>query len=121
MGLKFLGKSSFVDLALVVGSTKFQGDGEEMELGPNKCPSSHALQAFQSQAQSGVNHHVQPRPDQQTLGKRNSGWQSLVSVPWSHELVCRFLVRDSMSRSTVFLHGINQRRFLDVRYKGRVI
>lgn len=44
VGLKFLGKSSFVDLALVVGSTKFQGDGEEMELGPNKWPGSHALQ-----------------------------------------------------------------------------
>lgn len=38
--LKFFGKSSFVDLALVVGSTKFQGDGEEMELGPNKWPGS---------------------------------------------------------------------------------
>lgn len=45
MGIKFLGKSSFVDLALVVGSTKFQGNGEKMELGPNKWPGSHALQA----------------------------------------------------------------------------
>lgn len=62
VGLKFLGKGSFVDLALPVGSTKFQGGRRTDGVGTKQVAWQPCPASFLVQAQSGVNQHVQPRP-----------------------------------------------------------